>query len=388
MKRIAVVVTEFIAGGVEKALLKLIDAIDRNEYEITVFLPNKNGQWTYLLEEKVDVEVLQEVDLRKQANELLKKLDLFQLFKLLFFRLSSKLIIHLNYSKGLEYRLKSTPRYPKKFDIVIAYKISNIDIVLNSLYYIDSNKKVAWVHQAFNESEKKYIGLYKQFDKIFCVSEALKAQTVNMFPSLRDKTDVFRNIVNYNEIKKLSTDYLPKLKNSNDLLAIVTVGRLSIEKGQDIIPLIAYFLRNKGYNFVWYLVGEGPLETELKEKINQYNVTDCVMLCGRKDNPYPYIRNCDIYVQTSKTEGWGLTVSEAKILNKPIVTTNAGVMSEQIENGVNGIITENDSAEEICNSIEKLIINPDLRKTFVEVLEKDNTDGNKKEIQKLYSLIE
>lgn len=388
MKRIAVVVTEFIAGGVEKALLELIDAIDRNEYEITVFLPNKNGQWTYLLEEKVNVEVLQEVDLRKQANELLKKFDLFHLFKLLFFRLSSKLIIHSNYSKGLEYRLKSTPKYPEKFDIVIAYKISNIDIVLNSLYYIDSNKKVAWVHQAFNESEKKYIGLYKQFDNIFCVSEALKAQTVNMFPSLRDKTDVFRNLVNYNEIKKLSTDYLPKLKNSNDLLAIVTVGRLSIEKGQDIIPSIAYFLRNKGYNFVWYLVGEGPLEAELKEKINQYNVTDCVVLCGRKDNPYPYIRNCDIYVQTSKTEGWGLTVSEAKILNKPIVTTNAGVMSEQIENGVNGIITENDSAEEICNSIEKLIINPDLRKSFVEVLEKDNTDGNKKEIQKLYSLIE
>lgn len=387
MKKIAVVVTEFIAGGVEKALLDLIDAIDRDEYEITIFLPNKNGQWTYLLEEKMDVVVLQN-DTRRQAKELLKKFNLFQLFRFLFFRLKSRLIIHTNYSKGLEYRLKSTPRYPQKFDIAIAYKISNIDIVLNCLYYIDSNKKVAWVHQVFNEQEKEHINLYNQFDKIFCVSKALKEHTVNMFTSLRAKTDVFHNILNYNEIKKLSTDYLPKLKSGNDIFAIVTVGRLSFEKGQAVIPQVAHLLLEKGYNFIWYLVGEGPLETELKEKIKQYDVADYVVLCGRKDNPYPYIKNCDIYVQTSKTEGWGLTVSEAKILNKPIVTTDAGVMSEQIENGINGIITENDSAEEICNGIEKLIVNPDLRKSFIAALEKEDADDNKKQIQKLYSLIE
>ena len=80
-------------------------------------------------------------------------------------------------------------------------------------------------------------------------------------------------------------------------------------------------------------------------------------------------------------------MSEAKILNKPIVTTDAGVMSEQIENGINGIITKNGSAERICNAIELLMVNPDLRKSFVEVLEKEDTDGNKKEIQKLYNLI-
>ena len=147
-------------------------------------------------------------------------------------------------------------------------------------------------------------------------------------------------------------------------------------------------LRLASHKFIWYLIGEGPSEEEVKEKIKQYGVSDNVVLCGRKDNPYPYIKNCDIYVQTSKTEGWGLTVSEAKILKKPIVTTDAGVMSEQIETGVNGIITENDSAEEICNGIEQLIVNLDLRKSFIKALEKENADDNKKEIQKLYSLID
>lgn len=387
MKKIAVVVTEFIAGGVEKALLELIDAIDPNEYEITVFLPNKNGQWTYLLEEKVDVVVLQE-DTRKQAKELLKNFNLFKLFRLLFFRLISKLIIHTNYSKGLEYRLKSAPRYPKKFDIVIAYKISNIDIVLNSLYYIESDKKVAWVHQVFNESEKKHINLYNQFDKIFCVSEALKIQTVNMFPELKNKTEVFHNILNVNKIKKLSTDYLPKLKSNSELFTIVTVGRLSIEKGQDIIPLVTFSLRNKGYSFVWYLIGDGPLEQTIYEKIKQYNVEKNIVLCGKLDNPYPYIKKCDIYVQTSKTEGWGLTVSEAKILHKPIVTTDAGVMHEQIKHGVNGIIIDKYSVEELCNGIEQLMTDPSLRETFIQQLEKDDGSADSKtSLQKLYDLI-
>ena len=388
MKKIAVVVTEFIAGGVEKALLELIDAIGPNEYEITVFLPNKNGQWTYLLEEKVDVVVLQEEDTRKQAKELLKNFNLFKLFRLLFFKLKSKIIIHTNYSKGLEYRLKSSPRYPKKFDIAIAYKISNIDVVLNCLYYINANKKVAWAHQVFNESEKKYINLYNQFDKIFCVSKVLETQTVTMFPALKDKTEVFHNILNVNKIKKLSTEYLPKLKNDNELFTIVTVGRLSVEKGQDIIPLVASLLRNKGYSFVWYLIGDGPLEQTVQKKIKQYNVGENIVLCGKLDNQYPYIKNCDIYVQTSKTEGWGLTVSEAKILHKPIVTTDAGVMHEQLKHGVNGIIIDKYSVEELCNGIEQLMTDSSLRETFIQQLERDDySTDNKTSLQKLFDLM-
>ena len=388
MKKIAIVVTEFTAGGVEKALLELINTINREEYEITVFLLNKNGQWTHLLEEKVNVVVLEGKNVGNYIRKLLKGCNLFELLRLFYFRLKAKFTIKTNYAKGLEYRLKSEPKYHEIFDIAIAYKMSNIDVVLNCLYHIEAPKKVAWVHQIFNEAEIKYTNYYNQFDKIFCVSEMLKKETISMFPELKNKTDIFHNILNINEIENLSTKFTPILKDSDSQTAIVTVGRLSHEKGQDIIPSVAHLLRNKGYSFKWYLIGGGPLEQTIRDKIKQYHVEENVILCGVKDIPYPYIRCCDIYVQTSKTEGWGITVSEAKALCKPVVTTDAGVMHEQIENGVNGIIADDYSADALCNGIELLINNIHLREEITQNLKNEYHCSNDDVfINKLYSLI-
>lgn len=389
MKEIAFFATKFIAGGLEKSLLELIDAIDRTQYDVTVFLPNKDGEWTYLLQEKARVVVLEEESFKCLVKKHLRDFDLIKLLKTLILRVKAVILSRRNYFKGLECRVKSMTKYPKQFDVAIAYQVLDEYTITSCLYRVDSYKKVLWVHQRFNTMKPAFYNWYIDFDKAFCVSKYLEKQTQTMFPRLNSKTEVFYNITNPNQIKKMADEYPLELRTCETQVVLVTVGRISKEKGQAIIPQVAYLLLEKGYNIIWYLVGEGPLETEVEEKIKQYDVADNVVFCGRKDNPYPYIKNCDIYVQTSKTEGWGLTVTEAKILNKPIVTTDAGVMSEQIENGINGIITKNDSAEEICNAIEQLIVNSDLRKSFIAALEKeDGTNGNKKEIQKLYRLME
>ena len=389
MKKIAFFATKFIAGGLEKSLLELIDVIDHNQYEVTVFLPNKDGEWTHLLQEKARVVILEEENFKFLVKKHLKNFDLIKLLRTFIFRCKAVILSRRNYFKGLEYRVKSMTKYPEQFDIAIAYQVLDEHVITNCLYRINSYKKVLWVHQRFNTMKPDFYNWYIDFDKVFCVSKYLETQTQTMFPKLNSKTEVFYNITNPNEIKKMADAYPLELRTRETQVVLVTVGRISEEKGQAVIPQVARLFLEKRYNIIWYLVGEGPLETEIEEKIKQYGVTDNVVLCGRKDNPYPYIKNCDIYVQTSKTEGWGLTVSEAKILKKPIVTTEAGVMSEQIDNGINGIITENDSAEEICNAIEQLIVNPDLRKSFIAALEKDGlNNGNKKEIQKLYSLME
>ena len=388
MKKIAFFTNKFVAGGLEKSLLELIDIIDRNQYEVTVFLPNKDGEWTHLLEKKVRVVALEQEDFKFLVKKHLKNFNLISLLKTLMLRIKAIISSKNSYYEGLKYRTKSMTKYPEQFDVAIAYQALDVYSVMNCLYRTNSQKKVLWVHQSFNIFNPGFNNWYNNFDKVFCVSRFLEAETQAMFPKLSCKTDVFYNIINSDLIKKSADENPVELRKQEAQNVLVTVGRISKEKGQAVIPQVAHLLLEKGYSFIWYLVGEGPLEKELKEKIKQYGVTDNVVLCGRKDNPYPYIKNCDIYVQTSKTEGWGLTVSEAKILNKPIVTTDAGVMSEQIENGVNGIITENDSAEEICNGIEKLIVNTDLRKSFIETLKKDAVNNNKKEIQKLYGLIE
>ena len=389
MKKIAFFTNKFMAGGLEKSLLELIDVIDTNQYEITVFLPNRDGEWTHLLEKKARVVVLEQEDFKILVKKHLKNFELIKLLKLLIYRLKATIVSKKNYYEGLKYRAKSMTNYPEQFDIAIVYQVLDVYSVLNCLCRTNSHKKVLWVHQSFNIFKPGFSNWYSDFDKVFCVSQKLKAETQALFPKLSCKADVFYNIINPDTIKEMADEQPVSLKKYETQIVLVTVGRISKEKGQAIIPQVADQLLKKGHKFIWYLVGEGPSEEEVKDKIKQYGVSDNVVLCGRKDNPYPYIKNCDIYVQTSKTEGWGLTVSEAKILKKPIVTTDAGVMSEQIETGVNGIITESDSAEEICGGIEQLIINPDLRKSFTEALEKEAaTDDNKKQITKLYSLIE
>lgn len=388
MKKIAIFTNKFVAGGLEKSLLELIDIIDPNQYEITVFLPNKDGEWTHLLEKKARVVVLEQEDFKFLVKKHLKNFDLINLLKTLILRTKAIISSKNNYYEGLKYRTKSMTKHPEQFDVAIAYQALDVNSVVNCLHRINSYKKVLWVHQSFTIFNPVFNNWYSDFDKVFCVSGHLKEEIQTMFPKLSFKTDVFYNITNPELIKKMADKYPLELRTIENQVVLVTVGRISKEKGQAVIPQVANLLLKKGYRFIWYLVGEGPLEKELKEKIEQYSVSDNVVLCGRKDNPYPYIKNCDIYVQTSKTEGWCLTVSEAKILNKPIVTTDAGVMSEQIETGVNGIITQNDSAKEICNAIESLIINPDLKNSFIDVLEKEDANDNKKELQKLYSLIE
>lgn len=387
MKKIAFLTTSFVAGGLEKSLLELIDTIDHTQYDITVFLPDSYGAWTQLLQEKANVVVLEHENVKSLTKKYLRDFDLIKLLKAIIFRTIAAILSKCNNYKSLKYYVKSLTKYPDQFDLTIVYQVLYDQAVANCLFRINSQKKVFWVHQDVNEMNPDFYNWYAEFDKIFCVSKHLKNQIQTTFPRLYNKTDVFYNIINTDKIKKMANEPLLELRACETQLVLVTVGRLSHLKGQDKIPQIARNLLDRGHNFVWYLLGEGYLETELKEKIKQYNIAENVILCGRNDNPYPYMKNCDIYVQTSKTEGWGLTVNEAKILNKPIVTTDAGVMSEQIENGINGIITKNDSVEEICNSIEQLIINPDLRLSFVEVLEKTTADGNKKEIQKVYDLI-
>lgn len=388
MKKIAFFSNKFIAGGLEKSLLELIDIIDHDQYEVTVFLTNNDGEWTHLLEKKARVVTLQQEDFKFLVKNHLKNFDLISLLKTLILRIKAIILSKNNYYDGLKYRTKSMTKYPEQFDIAIAYQALDANTVVNCLHRINASKKVLWVHQSFTIFNPGFNNWYSDFDKVFCVSQYLKTEVQTMFPELIGKTDIFYNITNPSLIKELADEHQLELRKFESQIVLVTVGRISEEKGQSVIPQIAHLLVEKGYNFIWYLVGDGPLEKELQKKIVQYCVGDNVVLCGRKDNPYPYIKNCDIYVQTSKTEGWGLTVSEAKILNKPIVTTDSGVMSEQIETGVNGIITENDSAEEICNAIESLILNPDLRKVFIETLEKEDANNNKKQIQKLYSLIE
>ena len=277
-------------------------------------------------------------------------------------------------------------RVKEKYDCVIAYQIINDECVLGTLYRIRAPRKIVWSHSDLNKTEKLYEYWYNKFGKIVCVSKFSQNSLIQCFPSLKRKTVLLYNTINAQRIKELSEEE-KDVKFDRKSINIVTVARLAKNKGQTVIPHTANILLSAGYNIKWYLIGDGELRQEIVEKISEEHVENHVFLLGNKDNPYPYMKDCDIYVQTSVIEGWGLTVSEAKVLQKPIVTTEAGVMSEQIDNNVNGIIVYELTSNVLAEAIRKLIDRPELRERFVNRLQEEDV-CHYGEINKLYEMFE
>ena len=133
------------------------------------------------------------------------------------------------------------------------------------------------------------------------------------------------------------------------------------------------------------MLGKGPLENDIKKYIQKHNLDDHFILLGVKSNPYPYIKNADIYVQTSKYEGFGLAIAEAKILNVPVVTTRFDAVNNQMINEKNGLVVEM-KADTVCNGITRLIENQDLKENILNYL-KHEKKGNIEEVEKFYELI-
>jgi glycosyltransferase involved in cell wall biosynthesis len=254
------------------------------------------------------------------------------------------------------------------------------------LFHIEASKKVVWIHGALRggkNPDEEYVGWLERFDKVFCVSQAVKKDFERCVPKAAERTELFYNLIDSDEIReKAGSEHV-----RNEAIVLTTVGRLGKEKGQVMIPQVARYLLDAGYAIKWYVVGDGAMKTALEKKCKEFNVTEHVILEGTQSNPYPYIKNCDIYVQTSYSEGWCLTTQEAKILHKPIVTTDLPVMREQFLHMKNGLITTGISPEALFEGIKILIDDSSLRRKFVEELKKEAHD-NTQELEKLYAFIE
>ena len=170
-----------------------------------------------------------------------------------------------------------------------------------------------------------------------------------------------------------------------DGVRLLTIGRLANQKGYDMALEACKILKDKGIKFKWYALGKGPLKDEIEKYIKENELQGYFNLLGVKSNPYPYIKGADIYVQTSRFEGFGLAIAEARMLNIPVVTTEFDAVYNQMVQGKNGLVVDMDS-QSIANGILKLINDEELRNSIVEYL-KTEKKGNTEELEKFYELI-
>lgn len=395
MKKIAFMLSSMNMGGTEKALLSMLGAMDLKKYEVTIYLLEKKGELLTKIPKEVKViEIEGYSSVKKYIHESIYtnvKDELKDKKYIQALNLASKYSvgkIENNIFSYYDYISKNIVINDGEYDIAVAYQGPMNYITYLVEKKVKAKKKVAWIHfdiERMGYTRKMASELYNEIDKIFVVSQYAKEKFIKEFPKLKNKTEVMLNVVPVSEIlekgKTLKSPY-----ESGEDIKILTIGRISNQKGQDIIPEIVRKLKNSKINLKWYLIGniekcdaEDPF-TILENEIQKYGLEDEIKYLGVKENPYEWIEYCDIYVQPSRYEGYCTTTNEAKIFCKPIITTDVSGADEQFENNETGIIVAFDE-EQIFQAIKKLVEDSELRgklctnlKREIENQESDCTD--------------
>jgi glycosyltransferase involved in cell wall biosynthesis len=394
-KELLFVIDSLDCAGAEKSLVTLLSLIDHTKYNVDLMLFGHGGALQQLVPSYVNI--LEPLHYTKFTSMPLKRAVWYSAKNFKYDMLSSRVrytveIRRKNYSNAQKARVywqsasQVIEENNKTYDIAISYAQG-----IPTFYVaekVKAAKKFAWVNVSYrlNEEEKEFQkNFYQQFDRIIAVSESTKEIFLDTFPSFTDKINVIYDINNPQLITGMANleknIYMDGFKG----FRILTIGRLAHQKGYDIAIEACKMLKEKGVNFRWYALGKGPLESEIKELIQQKGLTEEFKLLGVKSNPYPYIRNADIYVQTSRYEGFGLAIAEARMLNVPVVTTKFDAVFNQMIDQKNGLVVEMNS-EAVSEGILKLVENQDLREGIKKYLSTEKK-GNVEEIEKFYQLI-
>ena len=346
-------------GGAEKIALNFIPILQKY-YEVTVVLNKKEGELLNCIPDGVEVAEDRLLAFGEVVKSDLKHFRIGKLLRDFVYYLKVKL--GKNSDRNYRYLVSRTPPMDRHFDVAIAYVANVSTQIFSALDRTNAEKKIAWIHGETTElvDVELYNGCYSKFDKIYCVSGVSKEHFVKKFPSLREKCDIYYNPINREQILQRA-EHTPEVAFDGSYINILSVGRITPEKGYDMVPEITRTLLDRGHTVRFYLIGDGDSVPLVRENMAKFGVEDSVILLGTKANPYPYMRNCDVYVQPSYEEGYSTTICEAAILGCAIVgTTSSGGIREQVEDGVSAILAE-PSPEALSDKIESLIVSEDMR---------------------------
>lgn len=380
-------------GGAERALLGLLNAIDTKLVDVDLFLNQHTGPFMSMIPKKIHLlpEEPEYSVIEKPITECIRQRQWKIAWARTVARLKYKRYLKANnlsadgsathyvFNETIKY-LPSLTKYGH-YDLAISF-LDPPHIVQEK---VSASCKIEWIHTDFS-----YVKVdiptteywWKQNDYIASISASVTQQFLQLYPSLKDKIIEIHNILSPTFVREQAV--LTSIAPRSNMLNICSVGRISYQKNFESIPFIAKFLTNRGVNFHWQIVGPGD-SSSIVEAARQLGVSEFVEFVGAKDNPYPYINACDIYVQPSRYEGHSVTVREAQMLYKPVVITNYNTASNQVQSGVDGIICELENGA-IADAIISLANNTDLYQSIVNYLH-NHDYGNEEEVTKIYELL-
>lgn len=384
MKKIFFLLGSMNVGGVEKAFLNLVSELPKDKYEIHLGLLKPRGGF---MEDTPSHVTIHHINSYEKCWDVINNPPLKTIKGLFNSKQYIPALVHLflyiinrttrNYYLLYKYLLRKEPFFETKFDIAIAFAGPSQMIDYYICEKVDAKVKYGWIHfdvTKFGIDRGMTNKLYRKYNKIFVVSENAKEKFDLLFPKLRHKTQVFYNVVSRKLILEQSNNGV-SFSDSFDGYKILTVGRISPEKGQDIAINALKIILDKGYNVKWYFVGDGKLKADCIQESKQLGISDNVVFLGTKINPYPYMKDCNVYVQTSRHEGFCITLAEALCFNNPIVSTDFISATELLSNRTNSFVTTTD-ANDLANGVIKALSLSDSTQESTDSISKFNSDIN------------
>ena len=385
-------------GGAERSLLGLLDALDPDRVEIELLVNQHTGEFLPLIPKYVNL--LPQLPEYSAIERPIKDIIREGHFSVALRRLWGK-YQHRRHARSagalpadesiLQYVFSAvTPTlrdlsYLGEYDLAISFLCPH-NIVLRK---VRARKKVCWIHTDYSKvyiNPANELPVWSGYDKIVSISDDATEAFCGIFPTLRDKIIGIENILSPDFIRRQADmeqvdAEMPRLQDGVNILSI---GRFSVAKRFEAVPQICRLLLNKGLKFRWYIIGYGP-DGEIRRNIERYEVADTLIILGKKSNPYPYIKACDIYAQPSIFEGKSVTVREAQIIGKPPVITAYPTAGSQVNDGVDGRIVPLD-IEGCAQGIYDFVHDVDGRRKISRHLA-SNDFGNQSEVDKVYALL-
>lgn len=358
MKKILIVIDTLLSGGAEKVLYDILKNIDRSKYEIQLFLIQNEG----IYREKIKKLGINIEYLFNERKDLCSNI-LYRKFKSMIIRILKHFYCKYPF---LIKKLKN-----KNFDIEIAFLEGYSTVLVANRK--NNSQKIAWVHtdlkkhRVLNKGLEKEI--YQNINKIICVSEDSKKSVLKLYPENKDKIQVIYNPIDKNNILKKSRDKL-NINFDKNKINVITIGRLAKVKGYDILLQSHNKLIKEGLSYNLIILGEGSERKKLEKYIKENNLENNTQLLGFKENPYLYLKEADIFVSSSRYEGYPLVLCEAICLEKPVIVTSCTGPKEILGNGRYGLIAEVESIEDLAEKMKKLILDEKLRERYSELSKK------------------
>lgn len=399
-KKLLITACSLEIGGIERSLVGLLDVLDYDRYDVDVLLFSRKGELLQYVSPQCNLlpQIPQCATLLTPIKTVLRQGH----FLLGAARLWSHWTISRKYpangdpktadgvtfatlQKFWDTSIRFMPKLRGEYDAAISFMWPHHFVAQK----VRAKKKFAWVHTDYTIAildTKKDAAIWEKFDRIAAVSDECGEAFLQVYPQFRDKLTTVENILPQTFVQKSALESEPEEMQGTNAKKLVSVGRLCYQKAFDRAVRIARILKDRGVDYRWYVVGYGGMEQELRAMIDELDVGDCFLLLGKKSNPYPYVRACDLFVQASRYEGKAVTVREAQMLAKPVLITDFLTARSQVRDGFDAVVVPQDETA-IADAIEALL-GDDAKRRELSENARATDYGNASEAEKIYRMIE